>query len=770
MDYALPTPLPFESSSPNIKSGLGESGPFRLLSRFIPGAPIQAATHWLNGLTSSPHGSWIIDSFGASPALPVAAAKSGWRVLVSANNPIQRFLLENFANPPTTASLRIALAELAASRKGPERLEIHVRSFYQSKCNVCNAPIEVQVFIWERNPNSEKIEGAHLVGKIYTCQACGTNGEFPASPLDIERAAGYTSGGLHYARAIERVAGLNDPDRVHAVEAIETYLPRAVYVLFTLINKLDGLSLPPQRKKDLAFLLLHACDQGSSLSGHPAERERPKTLTIPARFRENNLWKVLEDGTTLLSVSSQPSESPVPITVFPAIPPETGGICIFEGPLREFHTRIHESLPIQFSAAVCVLPRPNQAFWTLSALWAGWIWGQDAAAAFKSVLRRRRYDWAWHTSALHAAFENLAALLERGTPFLGLSEENEPGFFGAVITAAFAHQFQLKGLEARSSSLHILWSAHETPSLSDANMVQRKQAAAKSMQDYLDAYGQPANYQRVFMAGCAGLAKNNLVPSVIDNPLENYTNLQTILREALTYSHGFHRFNPGESQETGLYWLRDDQQTKEPLADRLEKFLVTTLIKRPGLSSAELDAIACAGFSGLITPSFNQVIACLASYAVENPSGSGIWYLREEDRPAARRSDLETMRSYLTVIGERLGFLVDGDSPICWKNPQGIINYAFYLLVSAVITPILKNKPLEEPAVPIIVIPGGRSSLIIDKLRHNPRLNQQAQSWIFLKSRHLRLLMDTENLSPDNFLARLQEDPLTGPQQQMRLL
>ncbi len=772
MVFALPAPLPFVLPGANDNGGgANYPGHLRPLARFMPPPPLSAATAWLQLANPAPAGAWLIDPFGTSPALPVAAARLGWRILVSANNPIQRFLLELAVHPPTAADLRLALSDLAASRKGSERLELHLRSLYLSKCRACGAEVEVQAYLWERGPNAETIRDARLYARIYQCKLCGESGEFPAEPADVEAAGKYASGGLHYARALERVVSANDPDRQHAVEALETYLPRAVYFLFTLINKFDGLNLPTQRRSHLAALLLHACDQGSSLSGHPAEREHPRSLAIPTRFKENNLWLALEEAIAIFSQNAgkENPNIPVPLTVYPVLPPESGGICIFEGALREFQNQSGIK-PAQFQAALCMLPRPNQAFWTLSALWAGWLWGQEAAAVFKSVLRRRRYDWAWHTSALQAAFENLARVLPLATPFLGLSEENEPGLFGAAISAARTKGFQLVGIEARAASLHVVWQAGDSRSPTESISTSRKNAAAKHAASFLNALGQPASYIRVYMAACAGLAQDNLLPADRAAPTENYNLLQASLREALTYSGGFHRYNPGESPETGLYWLRDDRQAAEPLADQVEKLLVNTLIKNPGITTDAMEAAVCQAFPGLLTPNREQILACLNSYAIESPDSNGCWALRPEDKPAARRTDLDRMLEQLEALGRRLGFQIEGSTPLIWKDGQGIPCFIFFRLVSAVIGPILRTHLPGDSATPVILIPGGRAGLIEDKLRHNPRLAQLVQPWHFLKTRHLRLLYDSSGITAGNFLARIHEDPLTGPQQQMRLL
>ena len=66
-----------------------EPGP---LSRFIPPLEEGVISSWLP--LHAPAGSWLLDPFGFSPQLVLEAARAGYRVLVTVNNPITRFLLE----------------------------------------------------------------------------------------------------------------------------------------------------------------------------------------------------------------------------------------------------------------------------------------------------------------------------------------------------------------------------------------------------------------------------------------------------------------------------------------------------------------------------------------------------------------------------------------------------------------------------------------------------------------------------------------------------
>ncbi len=512
----------------------------RPLGRFLP--PIQAgsASAWLeqslplrpSGSPLRPSGSppgrggsktdWLLEPFGASPELPVEIARAGYRVLAAVNNPIARFLIELHACPPPASELRSALADLASAQRAGERIEPHIRALYQTECAQCGHAVEAQAFIWDRESNSP-------VGKIYSCAYCKDSGERPASPADIQRAAGFAASGMHRARALERVAPLDDPDRAYAEEALSVYLPRAVYGLFTLVNRLD--SFPSARRRLVSALLLAAFDQANVLWAHPAKSYRPRQLNIPPRFQEKNLWLALENAVEAWSANH--SECNVPVTIWPELPPESGGICLFEGRLKDLSAQIVEApdRKVEIQAALTALPRPNQAFWTLSALWAGWLWGHAGSSIFKSVLRRRRYDWSWHCVALSSAFNSLKPLLEPGTPCVGLMGEPEAGFLSAAMVAAELSGLGLEGVALRSApeQAQLTWKAGEekparveVPTQVEAptqvevptqetDSAERQRLVRERVTEYLRQRGEPAHYLTIHAAALSGLAEAQLL-------------------------------------------------------------------------------------------------------------------------------------------------------------------------------------------------------------------------------------------------------------------
>ena len=799
----------------------------RPLGRFLP--PIQAgsATDWLHEwLPPKPgdsHSGWLLEPFGASPQLPVEIARAGYRLLAAVNNPIARFLIELAACPPTESELRAALADLASAQRAGERIEPHIRALYQTECAQCSHAVEAQAFIWERETNSP-------IGKIYSCQHCKDSGERPTSPADLQRAAGFAASGLHRARALERVASLDDPDRSYVEEALNAYLPRAVYGLFTLVNRLD--SFPSARRRLISALLLAAFDQANVLWSHPARSYRPRQLNIPPRFQEKNLWLALENAVE--AWSNSPGECNVPVTTWPELPPESGGICLFEGRLKDLAAQIQATpgKKLEIRAVLTALPRPNQAFWTLSALWAGWLWGRSASSLFKSVLRRRRYDWSWHSVALHSALNSLAPLIKPGTPCLGLLGEPEAGFLSAGIVAADLSGLDLQGIALRSEpeQAQLTWRRAADRPAQAATGGAEQSVVRTQVTEYLRRRGEPAHYLPVHAAALAGLAQANLLSHLLEqsqasgqsqdsrpdgtpsgapaaSPADTLHQVEATIEAALTQGGHFARYaGSSRSLETGQWWLDEATvpaaEIAEPLADRLEVALVRYLQEQADIQLHEVDRALCREFPALLTPELEMVQQCLASYAehvptevlfpldqgdppeVLDPLDSLNWRLRPTETPQRRRTDLAEMQLLLMQIGKRLGFKLvkienkgasSARPPVAWQNQAGVTQYAFHLIASGVLGKIIlpggRRREYAGSQRGVIVLPGSRAGWVEYKLRRDPRLRNAVENgWLLVKFRHVRWLAANDNLSQENLEELLALDPLANRDQQMQLL
>jgi hypothetical protein len=731
-----------------------EPGP---LARFTPPLEEGVISAWLPAHASpfdaaqDKPGSWVLDPFGFSPRLSLEAARAGYRVLVTVNNPITRFMLEMSADPPPETDFNAALADLAASKKGEERLGAHLQSLYLTPCEKCGNEIYADSFLWRKGEDAP-------YARIYTCPLCEDSGEREANPLDIERARKIAStDALHRSRAFERVAALEDEDRVYAEEAIEHYLPRPLYFLTTVINRLDSLNLTPERRRALTALILVSCDAGNTLWDYPTQRRRPKQLNIPNQFREHNLWNQLERGLSRWIETS----SPVVMESWPSQSPESGGICIFEGRLKDFAEEVQKKIPIK--AVIGSLPRPNQAFWTLSALWAGWLWGPEAVEPYKPALRRRRYDWAWNATALNAAFTHLLEMVEPDTPFFALLSEPEPAFLTSALTAASATGLALQSLALRTEHdpIQLLWTClgdgkGQTHSVHVGEV-------RKSIHTHLLERGEPASYLHVHAAGLIALTKAHALKQADQEFDEALRGTHSLIQAALEEDPHFVHYSAGESVDTGLWDLAASSIPRESLSDRVEIAVVTFLQKHPNSIFLEVEQDLYPRLPGLLTPSQGMVYAVLSSYANRE---NGTWKLRPEDVASARREELNQVAHLIETIGRRLGFTTRRvDKHYVWEQ-NSRLERTFITLAAALI-----GKALAEashlPEQTLLVIPGGRAALASYKIQRDPALAAHIKSVQVVKYRLLRTLVELPVLTRETFEEQIAGDPLEKSKSQM---
>lgn len=765
-----------------------QAGP---LHRFLPQVPEGVFAAWLKD--NIPIGSLILDPFGSSPFPAIEAARAGYRVIVAANNPVARFLLDISANPPTDIELKAALAELSSAVKGNERLPQHISNLYQTECASCGANISAEAFLWERGANAP-------YARIYTCEKCGDSGEHPALESDATNAHAFQKQSLTWNRALERVAPLNDPDREHAEEALEAYLPRAVYTLMTLINAIDKLAPSPaasaersawiHRQRSLVALLLTACDRGNTLWSPGGARSRPRQLSRPARFVEYNLWKILEEAVKQRSTLNE-ERATIPVVIWPQLPPPGGGITIFEGRIRDLTDQLNTQ-PIQ--AMISTVPRPNQAYWSLSALWAGWLWGREASAPFKSVLRRRRYDWAWHTTALCSALQSIQISLKADTPFFTLVSEAEAGFITALFTAA-----QLSGLNLYSQALRsennlfqaqwiIASQKQQTVPGEKAQDLPTNQLIQKiglqACIDFLNARGEPSGILGIHISALNAIFDSLLLPpSEPNQAAEVYTAIQNGLQQAYLNRSELQRFGGSEgSLEGGKWWIVSSNKLTSkdpvvlPLSDRIEIAIVKAFQSHPSWEISELDRHLCNEFPGLNTPDMSLIRACIESYAIEKNPGK--WVLRDGEKVLERRKDLGEIRQLLDQVMSRIGLttraplveLPESQYSLVYEKNDGTPVYQFQVIVSAVFGPLM-DISITAKRKAYILCPGSRAILIDYKTRNNPLMGIQIQhSWKYIKFRLLRRVYESMPGDYESLEKQLDLDPLMNRDPQIQLL
>jgi hypothetical protein len=442
--------------------------------------------------------------------------------------------------------------------------------------------------------------------------------------------------------------------------------------------------------------------------------------------------------------------------------PESGGICVYEGRLKDLADEVKKEIPI--AAVIGSVPRPNQAFWTLSALWAGWLWGRAAVEPYKLALRRRRYDWAWNATALNATFSHLFELLALGTPFLGLLPEVEPAFLTSTLTAASAAGFDLKGYSLRTMSdpVQLVWERGEH--LRREAGTPEVETVSKAMQDHLTERGEPASYLHLHAAALLALTESHALKQKEEEFDAALRRTNSIIESTLKEDGRFVHHSTGEGSETGLWGLHIPPAV-DSLTDNVEVAIVNYLQKSPERIYLEIENELYQHFTGLLTPSKRIIYAVLNSYAEKE---NGKWKLRKEDAASSRHKDLEAIRVIIEEIGRRLKYGIHTqDKWLIWDK-NGKPERVFYLLASALIRRAITDNPFP-PEQSILVIPGGRAALIAYKEQRDPLLAERMQPYRLAKYRLWRTLSEVPILTRDTFEEQISADPVEQAKGQMMM-
>ncbi|MFZ3070247.1 MAG: hypothetical protein WA110_03885 [Anaerolineaceae bacterium] len=730
---------PFVSGYSNLQTDLP-------LDRFMPPYYPDMATNWVQ--TYAPPGSWILDPFGNNPYVALELARAGYRVLVTANNPIPAFILEILASAPSAQEWGDALQALSDQRMSDgQRLEDYISAFYRIPCPNCGQPVEVSSFIWNENlpePTAMTLECAH----------CGLAGEQPASTALLKQFKPLPSYALHRARALELAAGLNDPLRPIMEEVVKYYSPRALILLQTVLNKINNPDFGQRQKNLLQAMLLTTADQVNQLWAYPLGKNRPRQLIRPPSYQELNLWQALLRSKNTWQLSAQP----VVLKYWPDLPSQKGGLSLFKGRLRELAPLPDPKL---FSLVYSSLPRRNQAYWNLSGLWSGWLWGQEALAPLRHSLLRQRYDWTWHALSLEKVLTQVERMVLPQTPALIQISEVDTlflmaGILGAQGSGLRLHAFALDGEE---TTLQSVWKADDDP-VNPAAAGNLLSNARESAHSYLAQRGEPASYLAVIThillsLHHLGLLKGQpqMQPNHTLNELED--ELEGVFRDSAT----FVRFTPGISMDTGLYWLKKPPASYTPLADQVESVVLEVLHQQAFCPCDEITRVVHQKCRGVMTPEPELITACMNAYADQIQDDTCFWSVRQREDPAARAKDLAQMRALIERLAISLQYTHKiSEDGVFWLDEAGSRIYSFFPIITARITPILL-KHANSPGLNLVLIPGSRSNLVTYKLKRDPNLQLLwGENWRFVKFRHIRNISANPLLNRELFLSQIYED------------
>ena len=724
------------------------------LERFLPPLEGGVITRLLDA--QHPRVRSVFDPFGTSPQLALECALAGCEITLAINNPITRFVTRHTLQPFSVAELQLALAHLAAIPKDDSRLEPFILDLYRSHCARCGEIVDVEYYVWDRELGGP----SH---KVYACEHCSHAGENIATEEDWDNALDYSRNSLQAAVALDSLAPPGDPDRKHAEAALSVYPGRAIFALITILNKVAQAQLEARTLAATQALLLTAFDAANALWSYPEGRTRPRQLIASSRYREFNVWRALERGVDQWAMRDEgvdvhewesARQGPAP------------GVRLYAGPARDL-CREQRALD-GFDLILTIPPRPNQAFWTLSALWTAWLWGREASTPIKVALRRRRYDWGWHATAIRTVLRSVSDCYPHSRPVTLYVPEAEPGFVAATMAGGEGAGFKLNGVALRSDEQQLVaeW-VNEPPEKKASRRGIESVELRSAMEMLLLEHAQPAPYSALHASAWMRITELRQLDQDWTSPQRHPMQSVVDQIEQVLQKQPFAHVSRGSEPESGVYDLKQPDMAEDPLLDRVERYILGQIRDHRQFQGQELDQAVCKQFPGLLTPDRRWVYACFLSYAEKSPA-LDVWRLRAEDDPELRKADCAEMRALIVELGARLGFEVDADDRVLWKAGQGGTGHAFEIRETAG----LGHPPMNpEQESLTFVIPGGRSGLIAERIRRDPHF----RAWLagglqVIKFRHIRRLAAETTLTKANFKERMEIDPPEHEDPQLPLL
>ncbi len=336
---------------------------------------------------------------------------------------------------------------------------------------------------------------------------------------------------------------------------------------------------------------------------------------------------------------------------------------------------------MEVKGIISAIPRPNQAFWTFSAIWSGWLWGRNAVIPLKSAIERRRYDWRWHTFALHSINFYLRKPLQNRVMYLGIVPELVPRFFSSVIASLNNAGFKLEGVSYcdDEGTAQITW----VPSIQTTNPDRHllNNLCENALIEIFAKANEPLTYNHLHAYFFALLGSNDFFLNCDPQELSAQIDLaEDSIQKNLGNNFAYRRFG-SESQniDSGFFWPRFDIKPVDiPLSDRVEKSIVQILERTKKIDTFTTVSLISNQFPGITTPSPILIKACLDSYCSQ-PMTKGVYVLNDKELSSQRYEEIQFIQKSLIEIGCNLGFQVKGEQPVQWSDDKGQLVYSFHI-------------------------------------------------------------------------------------------
>lgn len=710
--------------------------PTLVMDRYLPPYPMGGLLDMLQfiGIKNG----WILDPIGNQPLSAIELAQAGFKVLVTCNNPIVGRIMQVVCNAYQKSQFQAAIADLGALKRGEERLETQIKNLYRSPCPDCSSLSTNVKYLWKK---SQPLPFAREI----VCLNCGATSVAKISEVDEKNLQQLGNIQLHKTRLLQRVLpGISNPP-IAIKEVVDSYLPRSIAVISSLVNKLESIDFSQDRKEIIEAILIQVFDYGNMLWGISTARSRPKQISTPSEFYEFDLWEVIENAIANLQIL----EEPVPFMTYPELPPDSGGISFYPG---RVHTLPANFQSPEFSAIATVLPRPNQAMWTYNAVWSGWLWGYQSAQKLKGALERRRYDWIWHTQAIRKVFEHTS---QYKVPMLAIAPELTNSYILAYLSAATSSNFSLDyaSFHPETKSAQFYWMPNDKGQISISKFDDEP-----NLKKYLKLKSEPADYQEllsIFFISETIDKNETLSLKTFDNNL--LMNAQSLFDKQLMNKEEFIQIDD-DQLENGEFWLTKGSHYYIPISDKIEKDFIRIIQTEDQFSIEEIAYTINRNLPGLLPASHYHLQRLMNSYCEASQTNNTKWFRKPKESINQRKQDFFELRKIIQAIGNKLGYVVSGENPIVWNSQGQEKKYQFFITASSIISQFQPKIDPENMEV-VIIFPGSRSDLISFKLKNDPIYKKHYGKFHYVKFRHIRNINENPGLDQKTWGKLLDNDP-----------
>lgn len=368
----------------------------------------------------------VFDPIGNQPYLIADLLAENATVVADPVNPVDEVVLSCLIDPPAADIPNQIRNAFYDQRYADQRLEQYLKGLYRTTCSECGKEVQARFFIHETGSDE-------LLEKIYTC-SCGVGGAHPANKQDKAMSAEWRrSDGMYRSKIAQSFHGVSNVDRQDVLDVLSVYTPRALFALDLIVHKIKP-TLNEDARRYFDLVLLYIADSVASLWNIKDRKDLPLQIYTPKVRMEFNIWLAVEEALALLEELAKSNDG-------------ANGKLLIGSP------GIHGApTPTAISA---VVPRPNQAYWALSALWTRWLLNRPTDEPFLRTIIRKKLDWDWFYDASTAMLRRISENAKK-IPIHFVLLDKEPEYTATFMFALNNAFYELKNFAIQPATETLL--------------------------------------------------------------------------------------------------------------------------------------------------------------------------------------------------------------------------------------------------------------------------------------------------------------------------